>query len=81
MRVIFRPRKAKLILLAAAAVLLWSAAANRTVAAAQDAPSIVGSSPLHGLSGATQWINSKPLTAKDLKGKVVVVDFWTYSCN
>jgi thiol-disulfide isomerase/thioredoxin len=80
MRVIFRPRKAKLILLAAAAVLLWSAAANRTVAAAQDAPSIVGSSPLHGLSGATQWINSKPLTAKDLKGKVIVVDFWTYSC-
>lgn len=26
------------------------------------------------------WFNSKPLTADDLKGKVVLVDFWTYSC-
>lgn len=32
------------------------------------------------LNGATAWINSKPLTAKDLRGKVVLVDFWTYSC-
>lgn len=26
------------------------------------------------------WINSKPLTLESLKGKVVIVDFWTYSC-
>jgi cytochrome c biogenesis protein CcdA/thiol-disulfide isomerase/thioredoxin len=32
------------------------------------------------LSGATAWINSPSLTAESLKGKVVVVDFWTYSC-
>ena len=32
------------------------------------------------LSGAISWINSPPLTAASLKGKVVVVDFWTYSC-
>jgi thiol-disulfide isomerase/thioredoxin len=32
------------------------------------------------LSGATGWINSAPLTAKQLKGKVVLVDFWDYSC-
>ncbi len=32
------------------------------------------------LSGATQWLNSPPLTASALKGKVVLVDFWTYSC-
>jgi thiol-disulfide isomerase/thioredoxin len=37
-------------------------------------------SPLSSLAGATGWINSKPLTASDLKGKVVLVDFWTYSC-
>jgi thiol-disulfide isomerase/thioredoxin len=49
-------------------------------AAAQEPPRIVGSSPLYGLSGATGWINSPPLTAKELKGKVVLVDFWTYSC-
>jgi len=50
------------------------------VAEAQEPPSIVGSSPLSGLSGATGWINSAPLTAKQLKGKVVLVDFWDYSC-
>lgn len=27
-----------------------------------------------------QWINSKPLTMKELRGKVVLVDFWTYTC-
>jgi thiol-disulfide isomerase/thioredoxin len=31
-------------------------------------------------TGATQWINSKPLTWNDLKDKVVLVDFWTLSC-
>jgi thiol-disulfide isomerase/thioredoxin len=36
--------------------------------------------PLPSLSGAAEWLNSKPLTAEDLKGKVVLVDFWTYSC-
>ena len=32
------------------------------------------------LSGAVDWLNSPPLTPEALKGKVVVVDFWTYSC-
>ncbi|RVT94836.1 cytochrome c biogenesis protein DipZ [Sphingomonas crocodyli] len=32
------------------------------------------------LDGATLWLNSKPLTREQLKGKVVLVDFWTYSC-
>ena len=32
------------------------------------------------LSGAVAWLNSPPLTAEGLKGKVVLVDFWTYSC-
>jgi cytochrome c biogenesis protein CcdA/thiol-disulfide isomerase/thioredoxin len=31
-------------------------------------------------SGATEWLNSPALTADGLKGKVVLVDFWTYSC-
>ncbi|HEX2013134.1 MAG TPA: thioredoxin family protein, partial [Roseateles sp.] len=37
--------------------------------------------PLAALSGATGWLNSAtPLSAESLRGKVVLVDFWTYSC-
>jgi cytochrome c biogenesis protein CcdA/thiol-disulfide isomerase/thioredoxin len=32
------------------------------------------------LSGAVQWLNSAPLRAQDLRGKVVLLDIWTYSC-
>ena len=32
------------------------------------------------ISGATQWLNSPALTDEQLRGKVVLVDFWTYSC-
>jgi thiol-disulfide isomerase/thioredoxin len=30
--------------------------------------------------GINQWLNSEPLTMKQLRGKVVLVDFWTYDC-
>lgn len=33
-----------------------------------------------GFDGATTWFNSAPLNAQNLHGKVVLVDFWTYSC-
>ncbi len=32
------------------------------------------------LNGAVLWLNSPPLTRAQLRGKVVLVDFWTYSC-
>jgi len=32
------------------------------------------------LTGATLWLNSPPLTQQSLEGKIVLVDFWTYSC-
>jgi thiol-disulfide isomerase/thioredoxin len=38
------------------------------------------SGPLSSLLGARQWLNGKPLRAEDLRGKVVLVNFWTYSC-
>ena len=40
--------------------------------------SIEGEMP--SLSGATEWLNSPPLTAAGLRGKVVLVDIWTYTC-
>ena len=36
--------------------------------------------PLSALDGATVWLNSEPLAAEQLRGRVVLVDFWTYSC-
>jgi thiol-disulfide isomerase/thioredoxin len=36
--------------------------------------------PLRGFEGATGWVNSPPLTADGLLGKVVLVDFWTLTC-
>jgi hypothetical protein len=35
---------------------------------------------LPGFDGATGWLNSEPLTADDVRGKVVLADFWTYTC-
>jgi thiol-disulfide isomerase/thioredoxin len=35
---------------------------------------------LPGFAGATGWLNSSPLTPEDLRGQVVLVDFWTYTC-
>ena len=32
------------------------------------------------ITGITHWINSPPLTLQQLRGKVVLIDFWTYSC-
>ena len=36
--------------------------------------------PAPELDGWTHWVNSEPLTLAGLRGKVVLVDFWTYSC-
>jgi len=35
---------------------------------------------IDSLDGAAQWLNSEPLTAAELRGKVVLVQFWTYTC-
>ncbi len=36
--------------------------------------------PAPEFAGVEAWLNSDPLTIKELKGKVVLIDFWTYSC-
>jgi cytochrome c biogenesis protein CcdA/thiol-disulfide isomerase/thioredoxin len=48
--------------------------------AADTQPALDDEGPLPDLSGAVAWLNSPALTSKALKGKVVLVDFWTYSC-
>ena len=48
-----------------------------TTGAAAPLP-IEGKMP--SLGNASGWLNSQPLAAEDLRGKVVLVDFWTYSC-
>jgi thiol-disulfide isomerase/thioredoxin len=35
---------------------------------------------LPGFDGATDWLNSEPLTPEGLRGKIALVDFWTYTC-
>ena len=54
------------------------AAMIKAAAPAPKALPVEGSLP--SLSGAVEWLNSPPLTPEQLKGKVVLVDFWTYSC-
>jgi len=73
-------RQARVLTVLALLAACWVLIAGQATAKAQDPPSIVGTSPLYSLADATAWINSPPLTAKELKGKVVLIDFWTYSC-
>ncbi len=52
--------------------------------AARSGPQAASGLPVEGelpsLDGAVEWLNSAPLTSAGLRGKVVLVDFWTYSC-
>lgn len=57
--------------LAAAATLVGASASANAATAPFEAPEF---------SGITQWLNSEPLTMKQLRGKVILVDFWTYDC-
>jgi cytochrome c biogenesis protein CcdA/thiol-disulfide isomerase/thioredoxin len=53
-------------------------AANAPAAKAGAALPDYGAAP--DFIGIDDWINSRPLSITDLRGKVVLVDFWTYSC-
>src|SRR5262249_21994405 len=54
----------------------WRAPAGLHFASAQ----LPDEGELASFGGATGWLNSEPLTPAGLRGKVVVVDFWTYTC-
>lgn len=57
-------------------------ASNAPVAAAPAPSSASSSSSMHlpAFQGISQWLNSEPLTVADLKGSVVLIQFWTFSC-
>ncbi len=54
----------------------WRAPAGLHVASAR----LPVEGELPSFDGATGWLNSPPLTPAGLRGKVVLVDFWTYTC-
>jgi thiol-disulfide isomerase/thioredoxin len=54
--------------------------AEKAVMAQQDTIRLLLDSRSPPLDGAKGWLNTTPLSADDLRGKVVLVEFWTYSC-
>jgi thiol-disulfide isomerase/thioredoxin len=46
----------------------------------RNAEALPSEGRLPGFDGATGWLNSTPLNPDELRGKVVLVDFWTYTC-
>jgi thiol-disulfide isomerase/thioredoxin len=65
--------------LAAVAVLVAQGRDPSTIAGRVD-PEDLPVGPEAPALRAEGWLNSRPLAARDLRGKVVVYDFWTYSC-
>jgi cytochrome c biogenesis protein CcdA/thiol-disulfide isomerase/thioredoxin len=58
---------------------LTGAADPKPVAAA-DGSELRNYGPAPEFRGITSWLNSEPLTLAGLRGRVVLIDFWTYSC-
>ena len=56
-------------------------ASNVNAATPAESPlALADEGPMPDLGGAVGWLNSTPLNRKSLRGKVVLVDFWTYTC-
>lgn len=63
------------------ALCLFAAACTPGAQAGATAVADSGStSPAPEFTGINHWINSEPLRMEELRGKVVLVEFWTYSC-
>lgn len=88
-------RSRHFVLVAAVASVLWASFTGLPGKNAASPASLIASPMFHdtvttswfassetfpSLDGATDWINSAPLTPSQLRGKVVLIDFWTYTC-
>lgn len=62
-----------------ASVSTWTPVAGAGTPAADKTP-VRSEGMLPAFTGAGPWLNSKALTRESLRGKVVLIDFWTYSC-
>jgi len=64
--------------------LIGGTARAQGTATREGCPTMTATQPVHSaldeLDHATAWLNSEPLSAEALRGRVVLVDFWTYSC-
>src|SRR6516162_3877634 len=60
------------------AAMAWLVSSQTIAREAQSASPGASQAPL--LHGATGWLNSPPLTEGAVRGKVILVDFWTYTC-
>ena len=58
----------------------YATGSNESVSAHPSAVELGHEGSFPGFDGAVKWLNSPPLKRDQLKGKVVLIDFWTYSC-
>lgn len=63
-----------------ATVAAFATAAVAATTGAAIAGPLKNSNPAPEFTGIEKWLNSEPLTMQQLRGKVVLVDFWTYTC-
>lgn len=66
-----------IIALAALSTVIFNKSAHQSLGVTSN---LSNYGPAPQITGIAAWINSPPLTISQLKGKVVLVDFWTYSC-
>ena len=66
--------------LGAGAVALAAAGIGLAWAKTQSKPALASEGDLPSFDGATTWLSSAPLSSAELRGKVVAIQFWTYTC-